>query len=391
MRLGLLGAAFTAVALLAACSANGGHSSAAGTGTPDATSGPIRLTYLGTKRLGYDEQFQGTTVGGLSAISYDARTGKYYVLSDDRSAKNPVRFYTAAVKVSAKGFDSLALTATTPLRRPDGTTFPPNSTANLAPDPEGLAVDPGSGQLYWSTEGERAINADGTATLADPAIRVATRAGRYVKRLPIPAQLRMSANRVGPRRNQALEGLSFTPDGKQLYATMEDPLYQDGADPTPTSGALNRVTQYDAQTSKPTAQYAYPVEKLFQTPPSADSTASNGVSEALALGGGRLLVVERAVVVETISWKIRLYLADTAGATNVLNRESLTTGGSVSPMRKRLLLDLQDVPGLRLDNFEGATLGPRLPDGRRVLVLVTDDNFSWAEVTEFVAFAVSGL
>jgi hypothetical protein len=388
MRLGLLGAAFTAVTLLAACTA---HSPTAGTASPSATAGPVKLTYLGTKRLAYGEQFQGTAVGGLSAISYDASSGRYYVLSDDRSAKNPVRFYTAALKFSAKGFDSLALTGTTPLRRPDGATFPPNSTANLAPDPEGLAVDPGSGQLYWSSEGERAINADGTATLADPAIRVATTAGRYVKRLPLPSQLHMSAQRVGPRRNQALEGLSFTPDGKQLYATMEDPLYQDGIDPTPTSGALNRVTRYDARTAKPTAQYAYPVEQLFQTPPSADSTASNGVSEALALGGGRLLVVERAVVVETISWKIRLYLADTAGATNVLHRESLTTGGKVTPVRKRLLLDLQDVPGLRLDNFEGATLGPRLPDGRRVLVLVTDDNFSWAEVTEFAAFAVSGL
>jgi hypothetical protein len=96
------------------------------------------------------------------------------------------------------------------------------------------------------------------------------------------------------------------------------------------------------------------------------------------------------VVVETISWKIRLYLADTAGATNVLSRDSLP-GAAVRPMRKRLLLDLSDVRGLRLDNFEGAALGPRLSDGRRVLVLVTDDNFTWAEVTQFAAFAVSGL
>lgn len=380
------------VALLAACSAIGGPaSSSPGATATDAGAGPVQLHYLGTKRLPSGERFQNTTVGGLSALSYDARSGKYYVLSDDRAVHGPVRYYTAKISVSAKGIDDVALTGTTPLLRPNGTRFPPTSAADLSPDPEGLAVNPGTGQLFWSSEGERSVSADGSAaTLADPAIRVSTSAGRYVQRLPLPTQLHVSARKVGPRRNQALEGLSFSPDGKQLYATMEDPLYQDGIDPTPTTGALTRVTRYDGRTLKPVAQYAYPVEKLFQTPPSTDSTATNGVSEALALGGGRLLIVERAVVVETISWKIRLYLAETAGATNVLNRDSLRAG-TVAPMRKRLLLDLADVRGLRLDNVEGATLGPRLPDGRRVLVLVTDDNFSWAEVTEFVAFAVSGL
>jgi hypothetical protein len=377
----LLASAFAAATLVTAAPAQAG--------------GGVHLEYLGAKSLPNALQFQGTTVGGLSAISYDARSGKYYVISDDRSAKNPARFYTADIGVSSAGLKA-SLTGTNPWLRPDGTVFPPTSTSTtpptVAPDPEGLAVNPRTGQLYWSSEGERIVPATGTPTLGDPFLRVATTTGQYVKELPIPKQFQMSAETVGPRQNQALEGLSFTPDGRQLFATMEDPLYQDGTDPTATSGALSRVTRYDAQTGRPVAQYAYPIEPLFATPP-AGSTDTNGVSEALALGGGKLLVIERASIFETNSWKIRLYLADTAGATNVLHRDSLASGpgSKVSPMRKRLLLDLADVPGLRVDNFEGATLGPRLPDGRRSLILVTDDNFNTAEITEFLAFAVSGL
>jgi len=61
-------------------------------------------------------------------------------------------------------------------------------------------------------------------------------------------------------------------------------------------------------------------------------------------------------------------------------------------MTKRLLLDLSDVSALpRIDNVEGITLGPRLPDGRRTLVLVSDNNFNNLEITQFIAFAVAGL
>ncbi|WP_272897015.1 esterase-like activity of phytase family protein [Mycolicibacterium tusciae] len=42
-----------------------------------------------------------------------------------------------------------------------------------------------------------------------------------------------------------------------------------------------------------------------------------------------------------------------------------------------------------LDNVEGITLGPKLSDGRQVVVLVTDDNFSDDQMTQFYAFALS--
>jgi len=44
--------------------------------------------------------------------------------------------------------------------------------------------------------------------------------------------------------------------------------------------------------------------------------------------------------------------------------------------------------GIPLDNIEGMTFGPDLPDGRRSLVLVSDNNFSAAGFTQFLVFAV---
>ena len=54
---------------------------------------------------------------------------------------------------------------------------------------------------------------------------------------------------------------------------------------------------------------------------------------------------------------------------------------------KTLLLDLRTL-GIPLDNVEGMTLGPRLPDGRQSLVLVSDNNFAAAQFTQFLLFAL---
>jgi 3-phytase len=355
----------------------------------------VRLDFLGEQELPNALAFEGTTVGGLSAIGYDAGTGSYYVISDDRSQTAPARFYTARVDFGGGRLTGVQLTGTHPWLRPDGTVYPPTSTAGstVAPDPEGIAVDPVNGGLVWTSEGERIVPADGPAVLADPWIRRATTTGEYTGQLPLPPQLHMNSQDTGPRRNQTLEGVTFTPDGRRIVTAMEDPLYQDGADPTPEHGALTRITVHGANTGLPLAQYAYPLEPLFATPP-AGGTDTNGVSDIVSLGHDRFLVLERASIYSDNNWKARIYLVDLHGATDVLGRDSLTAtaGHPVEPVRKTLVTDLSDVPGLsRVDNVEGITLGPRLADGRRTVVLVSDNNFAARQVTQVVAFAAHGI
>ena len=91
---------------------------------------------------------------------------------------------------------------------------------------------------------------------------------------------------------------------------------------------------------------------------------------------------------------IRLYRITLAGATDISPLESLKGHPEVVPVKKTLLMDLGSVQGLspdlaqNLDNFEGLTFGPRLPDGRATLLLVSDDNFRAEQRTWFLLFAI---
>jgi hypothetical protein len=70
-------------------------------------------------------------------------------------------------------------------------------------------------------------------------------------------------------------------------------------------------------------------------------------------------------------------------------RESLAGQlDSIKPVEKTLLLNLDSL-GIPLDNVEGMTFGPNLADGRRSLVLVSDNNFAPAQFTQFLLFAYS--
>jgi hypothetical protein len=57
-------------------------------------------------------------------------------------------------------------------------------------------------------------------------------------------------------------------------------------------------------------------------------------------------------------------------------------------MSKTLLLDLTEL-GIPMDNVEGMTFGPSF-EGRPTLILLSDNNFSPTQFTQFVAFSVTG-
>lgn len=339
---------------------------------------PGMLVYLGQIRLWPATTVDGTVIGGLSALSYDAGRDQYYVLSDDRSAMNPARFYTVRLALSGDGIDTATFTGTHRLRDVDGAVFPPLALDRdppvVPPDPEGIAFDAARQRLYWSSEGERR-----PPVLADPWVRTAGLDGTYRGQFTLPPVLAMSMEQTGPRRNSALEGLTLTPDGRSLYAAMEHPGYDDGDPPSRASGALTRITRLDVETGKPLAQFAYPLE------PVNAPARSNGLTNLVALSDSTFLMLERAGSRQPV---IRIFRAEIADATDVLDIASLADT-AVTPMRKTLVIDLTATPGAApIDNVEGITLGPRLPDGRQTVVLVSDDNFSPLQITQFLLLAI---
>ena len=114
----------------------------------------------------------------------------------------------------------------------------------------------------------------------------------------------------------------------------------------------------------------------------------NGLVDLLALNGTTLLTLERGVRRDGqdesgAASHTHPHLQDRcSAATDIAALDSLKGHSEIVPVTKTLLLDLATVQSLSpelapsLDNFEGMTFGPRLPDGRATLLLVSDDNFS---------------
>ena len=348
------------------------------TGPPAATADP-GLDYLGQARLAQPATLDGTVIGGLSAISYDPGRDHYYLLSDDRSGH--ARFYTARITVSGSTVD-VEMIGTRPLLDADGRPFAPRSAGRAAPDPEGIAYDPDRQRLYWSSEGERITDGPGGPVLADPWVRIAALDGSYLGEFALPANLAMSAQATGPRRNKTLEGLTLAPGGRLLFAAMEGPRYDDGDPPDRDHGALVRVVAFDVERRAATAQYAYPLDPA---PPYAGPEETNGLTDLVALSQTQFLVVERAFSAATLAHqRVRVYRAEIGSATDITGTD--LAGAGLTPMSKTLLADLDEVPG-PVDNIEGITLGPRLPGGRQAVLLVSDDNFAPGQITQVLALA----
>src|SRR6185312_13233143 len=108
-------------------------------------------------------------------------------------------------------------------------------------------------------EGERIVKDPNRPLLSDPWVRVAGLDGAFRSQFVLPPMLSMSQQDTGPRRNEALEGLTLTPSGNFLFAGMEAPGFNDGSLPTADAGALTRITRFDISTGAATAQYAYPL------------------------------------------------------------------------------------------------------------------------------------
>src|SRR5205085_9141800 len=110
---------------------------------------PPGLQFLGQAIVPTGTTFAGTTIGGLSSITYDAGRGVFYSLSDDQSQFNPARFYTLHIDLSNGNLadGDVRFYGVTTLRAPDGLPYAPFSL-----DPEALTLTK-SGELVVTSEG----------------------------------------------------------------------------------------------------------------------------------------------------------------------------------------------------------------------------------------------
>ncbi len=333
------------------------------------------LDFIGQVVIPSGTMAQGTVLGGLSGIDYDPASGSYIAISDDRSQFNPARFYTLDLELTSTAFAGVSFTGVTTLLQPDGTPYPLNMI-----DPEGIRFR-GPGQVIYTSEGE---DRPDVGRVAGPFVRVAGLDGSYAGEFAVPSLYDPTAA-GGIRNNLAFESLTLTPGGTIVTAT-ENALKQDGPAAGVGNGTPSRILSFDGA-GNPLAEYVYQVDPVALAPVPGDAFATNGLTEILALSDTRFLAIERSFSagVPGTGNTIRLYEFDIAGATNVAGLAALT--GSEVPVAKSLVLDL-DTLGIPLDNIEGITFGETLENGSRSLILVSDNNFSGTQFTQFLAFEV---
>ncbi|MBL8279214.1 MAG: esterase-like activity of phytase family protein [Pelomonas sp.] len=366
------------------------------------------LSYLGQQIVPTTAVFRGVPVGGLSSIDYVPGTGRYLAICDDRSDRGPARFYELALDLSkfrrsaAPGEAGVSWVNMTTLLDVDGQPFGRNMV-----DPESLRLDTRRNQIYWSNEGQRS-----SAGFQNPTVRRMTPDGKHIADFPVPAYYNpvgsasgIAAGDMGVYNNLAFESIAITPDGKTLWTMSENGLAQDSLPTAVGRGSRARMLSFDLDTGKAGAEYVYEVGPVPFPPTRAGDFATNGVPDMLALSSHEFIVIERAYATGAVtpgvaahtrqptSNTIKLFLIDTRGATDVSGWTTIK-GREVVPVKRTMLLDLSSLKNddgsvLALDNIEGITFGP-VVDGKRTLILVSDNNFNPAQFTQFVALTIDG-
>jgi hypothetical protein len=362
------------------------------------------LEYIGQQIVPSGAVYAGTTVGGLSGLDRIGNGSRFYAISDDRSSSpaNAARFYELSldlaqfVRSATPGQAGVSFQAVTTIQTPAGAPFGLNQV-----DPESLRIDPRSGNLVWSNEGQRSA-----AGLQNPTVREMTTGGVHVRDFAVPTRYNpagLGAADAGIRNNLAFESLTFSPDGRTLYTATENALVQDGPAATTAGGSPARILAFDAASGASTGEWIYPVSPVALPPNPAGGFATNGLVELLALGDRQFIAVERSFSAGAATPgvgpnglptgnTIRLYLVDARQATDVSALDSIA-GQPVVAAQKTLLLDLStlkhdDGSALATDNIEGIAWGPEW-NGKPTLILVSDNNFSGAQFTQFIALAVT--
>lgn len=348
-------------------------------------SGP-HLRYIGHYDIPPDtdltaQGMPGVPYGGISGIDRDPRTGLWYLISDDRSQRGPARFLTARIAVDTNGIHAVDLLSAVALRDGDGAIFPPSGRGRPAMDAEALRLDPFTGDLFWTSEGDPAAG-------DDPRLMQSGTDGGFIRTLPLPPAWRFDpAGGQGPRPNMTLEGLALARDG-DFFLAMEAPLMQDGPIPTPDHGGWTRISRLSRDGTL-RAQYAYRLDPIPARP--AGKFADNGISEIALLDDERLLVLERAGIQAAdgqFEFDIRLYLADLAGAGDISQVASLEQVPPARPVDKRLLFGFDRLEGRGPDNLEAMALFTDPSTGQCLLLLASDDNFHPRQRSHFLLFAV---
>lgn len=345
----------------------------------------ISLEFLGEYELP-KQIFQETKLGGLSGLTYDRQKDLFYAISDDR--QNP-RFYTLKVNLKSTQnnthqIDAINIENVTLLKDEKGEIYTPTSI-----DPEGIALTARE-TVFISSEGDNRIN------IAPFIGEFEVNTGQVKNYLKLPQRYLLPAigetdtQLRGIQNNFSFESLAvgytstLKDDPFRLFTAIENPLLQDISKEKSQKELPLRFLHY---VINPIGDSVIVSENLYLLDSAPSGTIYNGLSDITTLEKeGYFISLERNAGLAGFGAK--LFQVVNSNSTDTSKISSFKNGvEGVEPLRKKLLLNLDDLE-IDLDNLEGLAFGPKLPDGSQTLLLVSDDNFSDLQITQFLLFKV---
>lgn len=334
-------------------------------------------------------------LGGISALESTGDGRRYLALSDRGPADGGVdwhcRFHTLAIDIRPNRSPAVVveLLSTTMLTDSAGRPFTGRATA-FSPtpqvaerlDPEGIRIS-SAGHIWISDE-------------YGPQLIEFSRAGRKIRSIAAPKRWQIdhpaaskntenNANRSGRQANRGMEGLAISRNGRVLIGLMQSPLLQDSVrkpngKPTGTNCRLVRISRRTGERK----EFLYVLDN-----------ADNKLNEILAVDAHRFLVIERDGEPGNKARFKKIVQINTDTATDIQTIPQLPAfrvPAGVVPVAKKMFIDLLDrrfaLRGSEMpEKVEGLTFGPALPDGRRTLLIASDNDFKADEPTRIFVFA----
>lgn len=332
-----------------------------------------------------------------SAIDYTGKDDLYLALNDrgpgDGKLPFRPRFQTLRITIdpAAAAPVTVALVGTTLLSTESGDPLTGLASAFSSTDQRRSA--------RFDPEGLR-ISSTGTLLISDeygPWIDEFSREGRRLRRFPIPAPFliahpdadpgeEFALNTSGRRPNHGFEGLALSPDKSRLFAILQAPLLQDSTPVNPAhpldspTGINCRILELTLATGA-MRQLVYQLDK-----------PSRGVSELLAITDNELLVLERDGGARKSRSLFRINISRATDVSSIPALPPASLPPAIVPVSKSRWLDLCD-PRFALaatmpEKIEGLTFGPTLADGRRTLIVTSDNDLKLEQPTWFWVFAI---
>lgn len=338
----------------------------------------LRLDFFAETSLPAGSKIMSQKVGGLSGLFWNGQ--HLLAVSDDRGKFGGGRVYEMDLRIKSEKVELIPVKS-----------IAINGTGKEPLDLEGLGILP-DGSMLLTSEGDN--NAKPRSL---PRIFITNALGVHKSDIALPDRFvpeRLGEQKKGIENNRGFEALTVSADGTQIYAMSETPIISDQPEGENSSLWL-RLIHFSKE--KGTYKFVEELPYLISTPTETDLGPElfRGVSEMLFWKEKKFLVLERGARFGTkgIRYTGGIYMADFQGTKDVSKISKLPSAKLSSPLKDKLVdlesLMISEKPGRdKLENFEGLAWGPNLPDGRKTLLVISDDNFSPREKTQLLVFTV---